>query len=92
MTNNQQCFRTCSSQVDSRAPSDAVQIDPRLLEHSESRNLLLRVGEAAVLLSLSRSRLYELIYAGSLPSVKIGGARRIRRCDLEAYVSGLEQA
>jgi excisionase family DNA binding protein len=50
------------------------------------------VGEAAELLTLSRSRLYELMYAGSLPSVKIGGARRIRKSDLEAYVNRLEQA
>lgn len=38
---------------------------------------LLRVDEAAVLLGTSRSKLYELISAGTVPSVRLGGSRRV---------------
>jgi excisionase family DNA binding protein len=51
--------------------------------------LLLTVKEAAWILQISRSTVYELMYAGVLHSVKIGTCRRIRRSDLENYVQGL---
>ncbi|HUZ41308.1 MAG TPA: helix-turn-helix domain-containing protein [Acidimicrobiales bacterium] len=51
--------------------------------------LLLTVKEAAWILQISRSTVYELLYAGLLLSVKIGTCRRIRRSDLENYVQGL---
>ena len=40
---------------------------------------LLTVREAAEFLKLSRSRLYELMNAGELAYVKIGGSRRVPR-------------
>ena len=54
--------------------------------------LLLSVVEVAKILSLSRTKIYELLYAGQLPSVKIGAARRVRMADLENFVSSLEVA
>ena len=51
--------------------------------------LLLTVKDAARILQISRTTVYELIYAGVLLSVKIGTCRRIRRNDLETYVQGL---
>jgi excisionase family DNA binding protein len=39
--------------------------------------LLVRVEEAARILSLSRSTIYEMMDAGELPSVRRGSARRI---------------
>jgi excisionase family DNA binding protein len=51
--------------------------------------LLLTVKEAAWILQISRTTVYELIYAGVLVSVKIGTCRRIRRNDLESYVRDL---
>jgi excisionase family DNA binding protein len=51
--------------------------------------LLYRVGEAAEILSISRSKAWELIARGELPSVKIDGARRVTRTALETYVAGL---
>jgi excisionase family DNA binding protein len=39
--------------------------------------LLLAVWEAADVLSVSRSRVYELLYAEQLDSVKIGRSRRV---------------
>ena len=58
----------------------------------EADQLLFTVGEVSQILSLSRSTIYELLYAKSLPSVKIGGARRVRRDDLESFVRDLTGA
>ncbi len=49
--------------------------------------LLLRPTEAATVLSIGRSKVYELMRLGLLPSVKIGGARRIPRSALVEFVS-----
>ena len=43
----------------------------------ESKRLLLRVNEAAVMLAVSRSKMYELIAEGEIPYVKLGSAIRI---------------
>jgi excisionase family DNA binding protein len=51
--------------------------------------LLYRPREAAAILAIGTSRVYELIAAGELPSLKIGGSRRITRSALEAYVTRL---
>ncbi|GAA2409883.1 hypothetical protein GCM10010433_05790 [Streptomyces pulveraceus] len=51
--------------------------------------LLYRPEEAAEVLSIGRSTLYELMTAGLLESVKLGRCRRIRRSALEQYVNGL---
>lgn len=52
--------------------------------------LLLRVEEAADVLGLSRSTVYELMGRGVIPSVRIGGCRRIPAKALRAWVEGLE--
>jgi excisionase family DNA binding protein len=51
--------------------------------------LLLTVPEAAAALAISRSKLYELIAAGLVRSVRIDGSRRIPVEALEAYVACL---
>lgn len=51
--------------------------------------LLLTPLEAAEALSISRSKVYELLAGGQLHSVRIDGCRRIRAGDLRAYVDGL---
>ena len=53
--------------------------------------LLYRVKEVAADLSLSRSTVYELVRSGVLPSVRIGGSRRIRGEDLARYVDSLQR-
>ena len=53
--------------------------------------LLYRVSDAALALSLSRAKVYELINSGALRSVRIDGARRIRAADLEAFVASLDE-
>jgi len=48
------------------------------------------VREAAELLSLSRSLVYELIHAGQIETIKIGRARRITARQLATYLSQRE--
>jgi excisionase family DNA binding protein len=49
--------------------------------------LLLTVTEASQVLAISRSKLYELLNSGHLPSVHIGRSRRIRMKDVEDFVN-----
>lgn len=49
--------------------------------------ILISVKEAARLLSLGRSTIYELIASNALPSVHIGNARRIPLAALYAWVN-----
>ena len=51
--------------------------------------LLLTVPEAAAALAISRSKLYELLAAGLVRSVRIDGSRRVPVKALETYVAGL---
>ncbi|WP_086852242.1 helix-turn-helix domain-containing protein [Amycolatopsis kentuckyensis] len=53
--------------------------------------LLVRVEEAARLLSIGRTRVYDLVRTGELPSVKIFGSRRIPRASIDRYVTTLMQ-
>jgi len=52
--------------------------------------LLLTVVDAAKLLAVSRTKLYELLNSRAIDSVYIGHSRRIRMVDLEAFVNGLK--
>ncbi|NNN08970.1 MAG: helix-turn-helix domain-containing protein [Acidimicrobiaceae bacterium] len=52
------------------------------------QKLLLTVPEAGQALAISRSKVYELLESGSMPSVYIGRSRRIRVSDVEAFVAG----
>ena len=57
-----------------------------LQEHAKLEPLLVRVEEAARLLSLGRSTIYELMDKGELPSVRCGAARRIPVAALRRWV------
>jgi len=48
--------------------------------------LLLRAEEAAKLLSLGRSTVFQLLATGELPAVRVGRAVRVRRSDLERWI------
>ena len=56
------------------------------MEHEGDQSLLLTVGEAAAVLAIGRTTLYELIATGQLATVHIGRAVRIPRSELEAFV------
>ena len=49
---------------------------------------MVTIPAAAHLLGVSRSKLYELLGEGELPTVRIGRSRRIAIADLEAFVHG----
>lgn len=49
--------------------------------------LLLTISETSQVLAISRSKLYELLNSGHLPSVHIGRSRRIRLRDIEEFVN-----
>jgi excisionase family DNA binding protein len=51
--------------------------------------LLLTTGEAAEVLGVGRTTVYELLNAGLVESVRIGRARRIPRAALVVYVDRL---
>jgi len=48
--------------------------------------------DAVAYSGLSRSRLYEMIRAGDLPSLAVGGRRMILRAALDAYFAKLAEA
>jgi excisionase family DNA binding protein len=52
--------------------------------------LLLKVPEAAAMLGLGRSTLYERMMAGDVPVVRIGRSVRISARALRAYADRLE--
>lgn len=52
--------------------------------------LLLRPAEAAEVLGIGRSKLYELISTGALPSIRVGHSRRIPIESLRRWIA--EQA
>ncbi|MFD8534468.1 helix-turn-helix domain-containing protein [Streptosporangium canum] len=54
--------------------------------------LLLTVSEAAAALSISRSKLYELIASGAVASIRIDGSRRVPVSALHAYITHLTSA
>ena len=47
---------------------------------------LLTTGEAAILLRSSRAHVLDLCVRGLLPSIRVGGQRRLRRADVEALI------
>jgi len=52
--------------------------------------LAYRIKEAAEVLAISRSRLYELVSAGEIQVLKEGARTLVRRSELEAYLDRLE--
>ena len=52
--------------------------------------LLLTTLEAATVLGISRSKLYELLASGQLPSVHIGACRRVPAEAVHSFVAALQ--
>ena len=52
---------------------------------------LISVAETQHCLGLSRSKIYELLSSGDLPSVKIGRRRLIPAVAIDTWVSGLDK-
>ena len=78
--------------IDVRIASEWDSIDSGVAMNQQPQKLAYTVGEAAKLLSLSRSFLYEAIQAGKLQSFKVGGARRISARQLQDYLEKQERS
>ncbi len=65
------------------APVPTLEMETR----DQGRPLLLRATEVAVLLSLSKSKVHEMMAAGELPCVRIGRAVRCPRIALERWIA-----
>ena len=80
-----------SSSANTRSGSDLLnESRSTVFETVSSPILLLTVADAAKLLAVSRTKLYELLNTRAIDSVHIGRSRRIRLVDLESFVNGLE--
>lgn len=53
--------------------------------------LLVRPEDAARVLGVGRTKVYELIRSGALRSVRVGGLRRVPVAALNEYVTRLEE-
>lgn len=53
---------------------------------------LMTPQDAADVLCISRSKLYQLIGEGALPSLRIDGSRRIDAADLQAFIDSRREA
>ena len=60
----------------------------QFVQGAGTARLLLTVPEAAEALAISRSKLYELLAAGVVASIRIDGSRRIPIAALENYIAG----
>lgn len=49
--------------------------------------LLVKVSQAAKMLSLSQSYIYEMMASGQISSVKIGGSRRIAVATIKQWIA-----
>jgi excisionase family DNA binding protein len=54
--------------------------------------MLLTPTEAAEALGIGRSKLYELLRSGAVPSITIGACRRMIASDLTAVIESLRDA
>lgn len=59
-------------------------------ERPRPERLAYRVGEAAEVLAISRSRFYELVAEGRIRTLKEGARTLVRRSELERYLDDLD--
>ncbi|HWC36436.1 MAG TPA: helix-turn-helix domain-containing protein [Mycobacteriales bacterium] len=69
--------------------ADIADVQQSLERTRAVAKLLLSPTEAARALGIGRSKLYELLAEGVVPSITIGTCRRIVASDLDAYIESL---
>ncbi len=57
------------------------------MPHNDVARLLYRPAEAAEAIGVSRSRVYELISSGDIPSIRVGGVVRVPVDSLREWVT-----
>jgi excisionase family DNA binding protein len=73
-----------------RSRADAAAPAPAPAPREPDR--LLTATEAAALLGIGRSKLYELMARGAIPSVKVDRCRRFRQSDVDRFINSLPVA
>jgi excisionase family DNA binding protein len=68
---------------------DGKSVYPNVTESSTPRALLVTIPEAAAVLAVGRTTIYELIWSGQLTPVHIGRCVRLAVAPLEQFVEGL---
>ncbi len=57
----------------------------------DEKHEYLKVPEVAGVLRIARSRAYELVGSGEIPSIRIGRSVRVNRRELDAWLEGQRQ-
>ncbi len=57
----------------------------------DEKHEYLKVPEIAGVLRIARSRAYELVGSGEIPSIRIGRSVRVNRRELDAWLEGQRQ-
>lgn len=65
---------------------------PPISEEARALCELLTIEQVAELLQVKVSWIYDQVQDGSMPSVKIGGHRRFRPAEIDAWISGTWRA
>ncbi len=55
---------------------------------TEETKRLLSADELAQELGVGRTTAYSLLWSGTIPSMKVGRLRKVRRKDVEAFIEG----
>ena len=61
-------------------------------EESMNERMFYRVSEIGELIGCSKSKAYELVAAGTIPSTRIGTLLRVSRATLEAFIKNAADA
>ncbi|MBN8428008.1 MAG: helix-turn-helix domain-containing protein [Xanthomonadales bacterium] len=57
-----------------------------MFEQTKAEPLAIGVDEAALIVGIGRTRMFQMIAKGVIPAFKIGRSRLIRMADLRAFV------
>jgi excisionase family DNA binding protein len=65
---------------------DTAEVNWSVMAINENEKLLIRISEAAEMLSVARSKAYAMVQAGELPAVRMGKSVRVSVRALNEYV------
>ena len=65
-------------------------MNARFIAQAPAERVAVSPGEAAKLIGVGRTKIYELISSGALRSVKVGARRLITMTALQEWISSLE--
>jgi excisionase family DNA binding protein len=77
----------CELPLDLSRPEPTSRVEPPEPASSDTEPKLLRVTEVGTVLGMTKSRIYELIASGTLPSIRIGRSIRVPRAALYDWIA-----